>query len=259
MHDILSKLLTLIRGEVLIIQQLFKRQLDDNRSLQNEISSLVKEVRNRKPPVVNVPAPKVEVKVPDVIVPKIEVPEVKIPPIHVPEVKVTIPPITVPKPEVMVNVPPIKLPKPEKPTVHVHPPKVEVKAPKQMTVEGFKEFARQIIDLLSAEESHQYDRENPMPVVLIHEGREYRAGGGSTVISGGSSGSEDPLEKYKIADMDDASNPKYYGFTDRDGHWYILEEDSTAKTYRYAAGSDEYSSSWNDRASLTYDYFHNVF
>lgn len=69
----------------------------------------------------------------------------------------------------------------------------------------------------------------------------------------------DPLAKYKIADVDDSSDPKYYGFTRADGAWYILKEDTTGspKTYRYVKGADSYD--FSNRASETYGYFHTVF
>lgn len=67
------------------------------------------------------------------------------------------------------------------------------------------------------------------------------------------------LAGYMISDIDDGSNPKYYGFIDRDSNWYILEENTTNKTYRYVKGVSGYTTNWTNRASLTYDYFNTVF
>jgi len=61
------------------------------------------------------------------------------------------------------------------------------------------------------------------------------------------------LSRYYISDIDDASDPKYYGFLDKDGNWYILKE--TSGTYRYEHGSANYTTNWTNRASLTYNYF----
>ena len=72
-----------------------------------------------------------------------------------------------------------------------------------------------------------------------------------STISGG-----DPFIKYKIADTDDASATKYYGFTDVNGNWYILRESSS--TYRYSTGTTNYATNWTNRASLTYNYLFNV-
>lgn len=67
---------------------------------------------------------------------------------------------------------------------------------------------------------------------------------------------EDLTRKYQVADKDDTADPKYYGFTDYTGGWYILREDSN--TYRYVKGDDSYPTNWTNRASLTYDYYHEV-
>lgn len=68
---------------------------------------------------------------------------------------------------------------------------------------------------------------------------------------------EHPTDRYKISELDDSS-PAYYGFVDAGGAWYILKEDS-AGAYRYAKGSSSFSTNWTNRASLFYDYYHNVF
>lgn len=73
--------------------------------------------------------------------------------------------------------------------------------------------------------------------------------------------SYDTLSKYVIADKDDDASPNYYGFTDKEGNWYIMREtiSSGADTYRYTKGESNYDTNWTNRASLTYDYFYNVF
>lgn len=64
---------------------------------------------------------------------------------------------------------------------------------------------------------------------------------------------------YLISDTDDTSNPKYYGFLDKFGNWYILRENTSTKTYRYCKGSNDYTTNWTNRASLTYDYVSVIF
>ncbi len=86
---------------------------------------------------------------------------------------------------------------------------------------------------------------------------------GSVTLKDSAGNSIDPAEKeptdgYEINDVDDASIPSYYGFVDKDGNWYITKED-TDGSFRYARGSVDYSTNWTNRASLTYDYFNNVF
>ncbi|HHD92284.1 MAG TPA: hypothetical protein ENL06_01500 [Candidatus Portnoybacteria bacterium] len=64
------------------------------------------------------------------------------------------------------------------------------------------------------------------------------------------------IDIYHISDIDDSS-PAYYGFVDKDGNWYIMKEDTG--TYRYCKGTTDYSTNWSNRASLTYDYYDNIF
>ena len=66
-----------------------------------------------------------------------------------------------------------------------------------------------------------------------------------------------PTDGYRITELDD-SIPAYYGFTDKDGNWFIMKEDASG-AYRYAKGSSNFSTNWTNRASLSYDYFNVVF
>ena len=67
------------------------------------------------------------------------------------------------------------------------------------------------------------------------------------------------LDGYAISEIDDAGNPAYYGYINKNGNWFIMQENVAAKTYRYAKGASDYTTNWTNRASLTYDYFYNVF
>lgn len=78
-----------------------------------------------------------------------------------------------------------------------------------------------------------------------------------TVVS-----SEDILNKYKVADVDDDdATTKYYGFTDITGAWYIMKEfvNGIIDEYRYTKGDDAYTTNWTARSGLTYNYFNNIF
>ena len=73
----------------------------------------------------------------------------------------------------------------------------------------------------------------------------------------------DPAEKqstdgYEISQVDDSSTPSYYGFVHKTGAWYITKEDATGG-FRYSKGASAFATGWSSRASLTYDYFDNVF
>lgn len=67
-----------------------------------------------------------------------------------------------------------------------------------------------------------------------------------------------PTDAYGITEIDDSGSPSYYGFVNKDGAWYITQEDSSG-SYRYAKGNSNFSSNWSNRASLSYSYFDDVF
>lgn len=82
--------------------------------------------------------------------------------------------------------------------------------------------------------------------------------------SGGSSAAlesaiNDGMDNYKISDGDEAGTTKYYGYMNKTGLWYIMANNTTANTYRYAAGSGSYGTAWTNRASLSYGYFSDIF
>lgn len=63
-----------------------------------------------------------------------------------------------------------------------------------------------------------------------------------------------PTDGYNISRVDD-STPAYYGYTDKDGAWFIMKEDSSGN-YTYAVGSTDFSTNWDNRGSLDYgEYF----
>ena len=66
-----------------------------------------------------------------------------------------------------------------------------------------------------------------------------------------------PTDGYKITQLDD-STPAYYGFVNKAGNWFIMKDDG-AGAYRYVKGASSFSTSWTNRATLTYDYFNIVF
>lgn len=68
----------------------------------------------------------------------------------------------------------------------------------------------------------------------------------------------DPTAGYAPSDVDEASDPKYYGFLAADGRWYIMKNTGDT-TFRYCTGMSSYASNWANRATLTYDYFSEVF
>lgn len=70
---------------------------------------------------------------------------------------------------------------------------------------------------------------------------------------------QNPLDQYRIADEDSSGTTQYFGFLASSGAWVILRVvKGTTNSYRYANGSDAYSSAWSERASKTYDYLNKL-
>jgi len=62
------------------------------------------------------------------------------------------------------------------------------------------------------------------------------------------------LQYAQVANVDEASDPAYYGFQNPDGAWYIIKKTTSASidTFTYAKGDSAYSTAWTGRAALTY-------
>lgn len=67
------------------------------------------------------------------------------------------------------------------------------------------------------------------------------------------------VSSYQPSDVDQASDPKYYGFLAADGSWYIMEENTAAGTYRYVRSTSGYATAWTNRATQTYVLFSALF
>lgn len=66
-----------------------------------------------------------------------------------------------------------------------------------------------------------------------------------------------PTDGYNITKIDDSSSICYYGFVNKDGAWFIMQEDSD--TYLYTKGSSGFSTNWAIKSTLTYGYFDEIF
>ncbi|HET7099356.1 MAG TPA: hypothetical protein VFI61_03940 [Patescibacteria group bacterium] len=72
-----------------------------------------------------------------------------------------------------------------------------------------------------------------------------------------------PAEKevtdgYKITEVDD-SVLTYLGFTNKDGAWLIMREDTVNGSFRYARGDSNFPKNWSTHENLNYDYFSSTF
>lgn len=67
-----------------------------------------------------------------------------------------------------------------------------------------------------------------------------------------------PTDGYKITEIDNGL-VGYYGFTNKDGGWFIMKEDTNSGSFRYAKGAASFALNWDNRTNLKYDYFHDLF
>lgn len=67
-----------------------------------------------------------------------------------------------------------------------------------------------------------------------------------------------PAEGYRISEIDD-DIITFYGFTKKDGGWYIMRLDTNTGSFRYARGDVNFSANWAKREKLKYDFSSAVF
>lgn len=79
----------------------------------------------------------------------------------------------------------------------------------------------------------------------------------STSPGSGNSGSL-AANGYQISEIDDGV-VTFYGFTNRDGSWLIMKEDTDTNSFRYSKGSSGFPENWKNRSDLRYDYYYNLF
>lgn len=69
----------------------------------------------------------------------------------------------------------------------------------------------------------------------------------------------EPIQGYEPSDMDDSADPEYYGFTNKDGAYYIMRINVASGAIRYSVGSSGYALAWTNKATESYDYYYTVF
>jgi len=67
-----------------------------------------------------------------------------------------------------------------------------------------------------------------------------------------------PMYGYTISEIDD-NVIAFYGFTNKDGAWFIMREDTNAGSFRYARGDLKFPNNWANRENLNYNYYSKVF
>lgn len=67
-----------------------------------------------------------------------------------------------------------------------------------------------------------------------------------------------PTDGYNVTEVDD-NIIAFYGYTNKEGAWFVMRIDSENGSFRYVKGDSNFPANWNNRAKLKYDYFSNVF
>ncbi len=119
-----------------------------------------------------------------------------------------------------------------------------------------------------AEHGYSYDFDMPEVAIYVDDG----AGGvklwdGSADFTGDVEVDTDALEQivtdslahYKLDDFDVASDPKYLGYQDKDGNYYIIRYNIASPDVGYTKGASAYSTAWTNRASESYSDFASTF
>jgi hypothetical protein len=80
----------------------------------------------------------------------------------------------------------------------------------------------------------------------------------SQTIDNGDLAKHQPMDGYSISEIDD-NIIAFYGFTNQEGGWFIMREDTDSGSFRYIRGNANFPVSWAGRANLKYDYYSKVF
>lgn len=56
-----------------------------------------------------------------------------------------------------------------------------------------------------------------------------------------------PLDGYVIANIEENVATSYFGFTNKNGEWYIMRVDNVNNSFSYYKGESNYSTGWNNR------------
>lgn len=69
----------------------------------------------------------------------------------------------------------------------------------------------------------------------------------------------DTQAQFKMDDFDVSSDPKYVGFQDKTGNYYIARYGIATPAVDYSKGASGYAAAWTNRASESYSDFASVF
>jgi hypothetical protein len=60
--------------------------------------------------------------------------------------------------------------------------------------------------------------------------------------------------EFAVHEVDESSNPRYYGYVSHIGSWIIMRLNTTTGQHRYATGKINFATNWTNKATLTYKY-----
>lgn len=91
-----------------------------------------------------------------------------------------------------------------------------------------------------------------------------RGGTGATTLEDSAGNKIDPVERqptdaYRISEIDDNNVITFCGYTNKDGAWFIMKEDTDTGSFRYTKGDSGFTDNWTNREKLKYNYFQDVF
>lgn len=175
------------------------------------------------------------------------------PEIPAPIVNVTVPEIKVPQAEVKVTIPPIKVPTPQV----EFKPKIVVESPKEIQITGLLAWLKLIFDKIQSYSIfNEVSRETPIPVILVDRDKNfYSAKGGGSVSSSSGTTLETPVYATKI----ESSGSFYYiaegplGASTTDPVWRVQRIDLTGPyVFTWADGNDNFDNTADNLTTLNY-------
>ena len=69
----------------------------------------------------------------------------------------------------------------------------------------------------------------------------------------------DQLVQYKLSNFDVSTDPKYVGYLNKGGAWYIKQITISTGVILYAVGASGYAAAWTARTEQSYDVFSEKF
>lgn len=67
-----------------------------------------------------------------------------------------------------------------------------------------------------------------------------------------------PTDGYNICEIDN-NITAFYGYTNKDGAWYVMRVETETGSFRYCRGDSNFPGNWSNRENLKYGYFSNIF